>query len=220
MQRRAYRWLSGPQHFCDAIDPGGGLMSALGIRPVTRERDPLRRSRRAALIVVCALWPGVVAPPAAAESPAGRVFTLAGTHSDVGPMHFGAPATRINFRAPTAILAMPDGGFLFGDLMRSRVVRVDANGRIHRFIGNGHDGDGGNEGPATRASMWVAGALVRRSDGSIVMLDEISGQLRVVTPDGVIHRLYTGGSGRANRGLAVLPTVLLNAGDGGAAAGG
>jgi hypothetical protein len=154
------------------------------------------------------------APRAEAASPAGRVFTVAGTHDSADPVRLGAAATRSGLVFPSTVLALPDNGFLLDDIAHSRVLRVDAQGLMQPFIGNGRMGGGGNDGPARDARMWSAGELVRRTDGAIVMIDAISGQLRVVTADGTIHQLLEFGAGVIHHGLAALPDNAVAVADG------
>jgi hypothetical protein len=177
----------------------------------------LARQRVRSLLAVLAFQlcgAALVAGPAAAAPPADRVFTVAGNHGSPAGIRFGVPATRSAFLYPRAVLALPGNGFLLEDLDHSRVLRVDTLGILHPFIGTGREGDSGNDGPAVRARMWGAGHLVRRTDGSVVMIDVADGDVRVVTADGVIHRLWSIGIGTADHGLAALPDNSLVVVDG------
>jgi hypothetical protein len=136
--------------------------------------------------VVLALWPST-----AAADVAGRLFTVAGDAGGGASPRFGALATSGSVH-PDAVLALPDGGFAFFDFSRGRVLRVDREGRLHRLVGDGHNGGSGDGGPATEARVWWVDDLALHPKG-ILLVDSIGGKVRLVRPDGIIVRVAGGG---------------------------
>src|SRR3954463_6997638 len=125
-------------------------------------RIRLTASHVMATLVVGGGGAALVTSSAIAEGPQGRLFTVAGAHLAGGP-YFGRPATATGFSFASSVLGMPDGGFLLGDFIDNRVVRVDPRGLLRPFAGNGRTGDSGDGGPATRARMWGASDLALRA---------------------------------------------------------
>ena len=139
-----------------------------------------------ALLLAAVLWPS-----SAAADLAGRLFTVAGDSIGGAPPRFGELATSgpVN---PDAVLALPDGGFAFFDWQANRVLRVDREGRIHVLVGDGHNGERGDGGPATKARVWWVDDLAPHPTG-ILLADSIAGKVRMVRPDGIIVRVAGGG---------------------------
>jgi hypothetical protein len=129
--------------------------------------------------------------------PNGLIRTVAGTGrpgfaGDGGP----AVAARVS---PTAVAALPDGGFLMGqcderpDLISiGRVRRVAADGTITTIAGNGRAGGRFTDGaPATATSIGCPADVVAASDGSVVVAEER--RVLRISPDGAIRRIAGNG---------------------------
>ncbi len=113
-----------------------------------------------------------------------------GTSGDLGP------ADEAQIQNPTGIDVGPDGSVYIADNTAHRVRRVDPNGIITTFAGDGaavHAGDGG---PATAASVLNPRFVVVGPDGSVYIQAGTNNNTRIrrVRPDGIIETLAGGGS--------------------------
>ena len=135
-------------------------------------------------------------------SPGGSVSTVAGTGAsgygdtdgdgepDGGD---GGLATAATLWSPTAVSAIPGGGFLIADNDNNRVRKVDAGGTITTVAGNGTIGWGGDGGLATSASLVAPRALEATADGGFLIGGE-DGRIRKVDAFGIINTVAGGGT--------------------------
>lgn len=118
--------------------------------------------------------------------PDGIVTTLAGT----GVRGFGGdggPATAALIDGPLDVAVGPDGSVYIADRRNKRIRRVDPDGIITTFAGNGTEGSGGDNGPATEAQFSsVIFGVAAGSDGSVYISDSFNNKIRRVGPDGII----------------------------------
>jgi RHS repeat-associated protein len=140
-----------------------------------------------------------------AESLGGVLTTVAGNGLS-GFGGDGGPATAASFSFVNDIAEGPDGTLYIACLSDFRVRRVNPDGVITTFAGNGLSGPSGTGGPATAARVNPAG-LALGQDGSLFISERTSNFnfIRRVGPDGIIH-LFASKSG-----------VLGSSGDGGPA---
>ena len=96
---------------------------------------------------------------------------------------------------PSALAALPDGGFAFADRLHNRVRAVSASGRVRTLAGSGAAGFAGDGGRAVAASLSQPAGLAVRVDGGLLIADSGNDRIRVVSPrDGAIATVA--GSGR------------------------
>jgi hypothetical protein len=117
-------------------------------------------------------------------SPDGGIATVAGTGAR-GFAGDGGPATGARLSLPSAVAALPDGGFLIADTWNRRVRRVSADGVITTVAGDGREGLTGDGGPATAATLSSPEDVDSLPDGGFLIVDG-AGALRRVSAGGVI----------------------------------
>ncbi|HTI34467.1 MAG TPA: hypothetical protein VL422_12365, partial [Miltoncostaea sp.] len=133
---------------------------------------------------------------APAVAATGRIFTVAGAGDFAFPMRTiappvgdGGPAALARILYPTAVAALPDGGYLIADAEGERVRRVTANGVISTVAGVGRGGFTGDGGPAAAARLdWPVG-VAGLPDGAVAISDQRNSRIRLVEPDGTIRTL-------------------------------
>lgn len=146
------------------------------------------RPRRAlvvlAALVVAALPANAVAQrkaKAACSAGAPCVTTIAG-----GGYSDWRPATEANLATPTDLAIDPAGNVYVSDGSEGRIRKIDVNGIISTFAGNGIRGYRGDGGPATQARIASPRSLAWGPDGSLYFVDDYYGVVRKVGPDGAI----------------------------------
>ena len=113
-------------------------------------------------------------------NPAGIVTTVVGC----GKTKYagdGMPATKATLAFPCSIAVSPDGSLYVVDDPNYRIRKVGAGGVISTAVGNGWDGDGGDGGPATEASIGSFPRVSAGSDGSLYIADMFANRIRKVT---------------------------------------
>src|SRR5215475_13662881 len=80
-------------------------------------------------------------------------------------------------RAGNLLIADPDNGQIF---------KVDTNGVLTVFAGNGFHGYSGDNGPATAASLDSPTGLAVDQTGNVYIADAGDNRIRKVTPSGII----------------------------------
>ena len=150
------------------------------------------RHRVPAVAAVAAVLVAGLAPAAAT----GRNFTVAGAGgfalpmaTIAPPMGDGGPASLARILYPTAVAALPDGGYLVADGEGNRIRRVSSAGVITTIAGTGRGGLTGDGGPATAARMdWPTG-VAPLTDGSVAIADQRNNRVRLIDPAGTIRTL-------------------------------
>ena len=100
----------------------------------------------------------------------------------------GGPASEAFLSGPGGISVGPDGEVYFADIwnQRVRVIR-EATGAIETVVGNGARASGGDNGPATEASLGSPHDVSVDSDGGVLVTDTRHGRLRKVDRNGLIR---------------------------------
>src|SRR6185295_768727 len=124
----------------------------------------------------------------------GMIHTVAGDGQTggAGPLGDGGPATSAHLFMPSDVQIAKNGDLYIADMQHNRIRRVDAKTQIITTVaGNGIFGSGGDNGPATAASLAnPAGvAIVEDSLGRVVVFiaDYYNGAVRWVGPDGILR---------------------------------
>jgi WD40 repeat protein len=115
--------------------------------------------------------------------PDGRITTVAGRGRVFTSTGDGGPATAAGLVSVSAVAARPDGGFYIADQLRVRLVTPD--GRISTIAGNGATSPVLPSGLATASAVGPRD-LAWAPDGSLLIVDDVSGSVRKLLPSGVI----------------------------------
>lgn len=139
----------------------------------------------------------------------GIVTTVAGTGSG-GFTGDGGPATQATMNSPISVAADNAGNIYIGDFDNNRVRKVDANGIITTFAGNGNAGYAGDGGPANQAEIgnhW--GALACDDIGNVYLADMYNHVIRKIDAGGIINTIVgTGVAGYSGDGGSPLQAQL------------
>ena len=125
---------------------------------------------------------------------AGDIATVAG----VGYRE-GVPAREAPSGWTLGVVRRPDGELIVADYTGHRLWRIDREGVLHAFAGDGVPGDSGDGGPASEARVYGPHDLAVDKHGNLYFSDLWNHTYRRIDYDtGVITRIA--GSGRVGRG--------------------
>lgn len=131
----------------------------------------------------------------AIDAGSGIVGTLAGTGA-AGFSGDGGPATSAMLSSPLSIAVDSKFNLFIADTANQRVRRVDAlSGIITTAAGNGTAGFGGDNGPATAASLDLPESLAVDANGNLIVADTGNGLIRRVSGSTGIISTIAGGGG-------------------------
>jgi len=142
---------------------------------------------------------------------AGRiaVFLVAVTHVSAqasSPNGDGGPATSARLENPWFVTVDPAGNVYTADL--ARVRRVNPQGVISSFAGDGIVGYGGDGRPAASTRIGGISALLADSAGNIYTGEPGNHRIRRIGADGVIVTIAGGGLGDATAATAPATAVV------------
>jgi uncharacterized protein (TIGR03437 family) len=153
----------------------------------------------------------------------GTIFTVAGNPSCTGGGYRGdgGPASAACLNAPDAASSDAQSNLYIADSHNQRVRKVDHNGIITTFAGNGQSGFSGDGGPADQAAIdFVYGLVVDRS-GNVIFSSCVNHRIRIISPTGTIATLagtgvagFSGDGGPPNAATFNCPTSLALGPDG------
>src|SRR5215831_3386042 len=86
------------------------------------------------------------------------------------------------------------GNLLIGDPDNGQVFKVDTNGVLTVFAGNGFRGYSGDGGPATAASLDAPNSIALDQAGNVYIADGAENRIRKVTPSGIISTIAGNGA--------------------------
>ena len=119
---------------------------------------------------------------------AGTVTTYAGN----GLFHFtgnGGPATSATLYLPSGLAQDQAGNIYVSEPTYGRIRRIQKDGTISVFAGNGTTGYSGDGGPATSASLSQPQGMAVAADGSLIFADTANCVVRRIDTRGVITTL-------------------------------
>jgi len=131
--------------------------------------------------------------------PDGTLQTIAGTLGKFGYTGDGGPATQatLSLTEDVAIVEGDGNEYYIADEGNHVIRKVDKNGIISTFAGNGTGGFSGDGGPATQAQLEgtpLAGLGLNYYQGSLFIWDFGNARIRQVTPDGIIRTVVGNGT--------------------------
>jgi sugar lactone lactonase YvrE len=150
----------------------------------------------------------------------GIISTIAGNGSE-GDSGDSGPATQAELITPYDVAADAAGNLYIAEVLGNRVRKVDANGIITTFAGNGNEGFSGDGGPATQAELgWPSGVAVDAA-GNVYIADSLIPRIRRVDTHGTIKTIagmgilqYSGDGGPATQaGIDPLSVAIDSSGD-------
>jgi uncharacterized repeat protein (TIGR01451 family) len=113
-------------------------------------------------------------------TPDGMLTTVAGTGSP-GYSGDGGAATAAELNYPWGLAVDNQGDLFIADTHNNRIREVLANGDIITVAGNGNYGYGGDDGPATQATLKQAQAVAVDSSGHLYIGDVYNCRIRLVS---------------------------------------
>ena len=96
----------------------------------------------------------------------GTIATIAGA-----PYRVGVPANEAHVGWPIGVARRPNGDMIVVDWHCNRMWRIDQEGTLHIFAGDGIPGDRGNGGPAIDARFSGPHSLVLDKDSNMYVAD-------------------------------------------------
>ena len=120
----------------------------------------------------------------------GYIYTLAGTGFK-GNEGDGGPAVRASLFLPDALVVDRNDNIYFISFQGSSlfVRKIDAQGKITRFAGNGVLGDRGDGGPAVQASFGMIKDMAVDGRGNVYLVDLTNRNIRKVDTQGIVSTL-------------------------------
>lgn len=128
--------------------------------------------------------------------PDGIISSFVGTSysgSNEGFSGDGGPATEAQLYNPIGVAAGPNGNVFIADTANQRIRRVDPEGIISTFAGNGSSGFSGDGGQATEAMLNSPSYVAVSPDGSLYISDRVNSRIRYVGPGGIISTVAGNG---------------------------
>ncbi|MBT4127301.1 MAG: hypothetical protein HOE32_01460 [Nitrospina sp.] len=144
----------------------------------------------------------------------GNVSTIAGTgDSD----HYGdnGPALEAAFRDPNALASDSEGNIYIADTANNLIRKIDTNGIVTTFAGNGEHSDSGDGGPALKASIRSMDDIEFNPAGELHILGTNTHKIRKITKDGKIMTVagkgyagFFGDGGSATKAMLKNPAAI------------
>ncbi len=121
----------------------------------------------------------------------GIINTIAGsdTHGYAGD---GGPATQAQFSRPIGLAVDSSGNLYVADTDNEVIRKIDANGIVSTFAGNGKLGFAGDKGPATSAQLNTPTRLAVDTAGNLYIVDFFNSRVRKVSKS-IITTVLGGG---------------------------
>lgn len=114
----------------------------------------------------------------------GIITTIAGIAGQIviiGPAPEGVPATTVPLVSPWAVTVDKAGNLYIAEWLGYRVRKVDKNGIVTTFAGNGSSGFSGDGGPATSAMFKTPEGMRFDSAGNMYVADNLNNRVRKIS---------------------------------------
>ncbi len=138
----------------------------------------------------------------------GIISTVAGNGTP-GFSGDGGPATDASLHYPLGLTADKVGNIYFADQYNHRIRKVDRQGIITTFAGNGYQGYSGDGGPATDAKLNVPDGVAADEAGNVYVFDTSNARVRKVDLKGTITTVAGGKYGFSGDGGPATSAALL-----------
>ncbi|HLV87510.1 MAG TPA: choice-of-anchor D domain-containing protein [Candidatus Sulfotelmatobacter sp.] len=145
----------------------------------------------------------------------GNMTTIAGAVNGYGCANAtdnvadGCPATSAYLSGPSGLAVDAMGNIYIADWGDARIRKIDVNGIITTFAGNGTAGYSGDGGPATSAELQYPSALAFDGAGNLYIADSFNNVIRKVNTSGIITTVAGNGSaGYSGDGAAAAQAQL------------
>ncbi|MCF8721587.1 NHL domain-containing protein [Nitrospina gracilis] len=121
-------------------------------------------------------------------TPDGKIVTIAGNGSSdyTGD---GGPAKDASFRDPQSLTMDKEGNLYIGDTANNVVRKIDKNGIVTTFAGNGSHEYSGNGGPALKAGFKMIGDIKFSPSGELYIVETNNNTVRKITRDGIVEHV-------------------------------
>ena len=145
---------------------------------------------------------GLILWTATAALPQSVITTIAGTDFTY-PLQ-PLPALQAPLGLTVGVALDARGNLYVADIDNSLVLKLDQQGTLTVFAGNGQFGFSGDGGPAASASLAYPYGVAVDTAGSVFIADAYNNRIRKVTPDGIITTVAGSAANLSNpRGVAV-----------------
>ena len=136
-------------------------------------------------------------------STSGIITTIAGNgNGRFGFREEGGPATSTSIIYPWGVSVTSTGAYLIAEYVNNRISLLSTSGMITTIAGNGAGAGmigegifGGDDGPATAASLYLPTSIAVTSTGAYVIADSSNNRIRLVSTSGIITTI-AGNGGR------------------------
>ncbi len=115
----------------------------------------------------------------------GIITTVAG-NGTAGFSGDGGPATKASISLPSGVVTDSKGNLYLSDRSNNRIRKVDSQGKISTYAGNGNEGYFGDNGPALKATLDKPFGLAMDPKDNLYIADRGNNRIRKVTPNGII----------------------------------
>ena len=123
-------------------------------------------------------------------APDGIISTFAGNGREGNEGNGGPALSAALFMPSTLAIDHEDTLYIVHRLGNSWVIRkVDAQGKITHFAGNGKQGGEGDNGPAREASFYTISDIAVDKVGNVFVSDATSRSIRKIGKDGIIRKV-------------------------------
>jgi hypothetical protein len=156
--------------------------------------------------------------------PSGKATVIAGTGKTTDPKGIPrsrVPAREVDFALPEGLVVDKDDNILLADSLNHVILKIDRDGYLTHFAGNGQRGFSGDGGQATEASLQGPYDVRVDSKSNIYIADLFNQRIRKVDNNGVITTVagtgqagYSGDGGPAVNAQLNMPYgILLDSND-------
>jgi serine/threonine protein kinase, bacterial len=123
-------------------------------------------------------------------APDGIITTFAGNGREGNEGNGGPALSAALFMPSTLAIDHEDNLYVVHRLGNGWVIRkIDAEGTITHFAGNGQQGSDGDGGPALEASFYTISDIATDKEGNVFISDSTSRSIRKIGKDGIIRKV-------------------------------
>ncbi|MGP0566984.1 MULTISPECIES: NHL domain-containing protein [unclassified Nitrospina] len=121
-------------------------------------------------------------------TPEGKIITIAGNGNSDYTGDNG-PAKHASFRDPQSLTMDKEGNLYIGDTANNVIRKIDKNGIVTTYAGNGNHEYSGDGGPALEAGFKSIGDIVFSPSGELHVVETGNHTVRKITRDGKVERV-------------------------------